>query len=56
MSVSMIWIGMDVHKDTVMAAVYLGDAREAEVVQQLPCWGVPQPVPHLAGHKGNERD
>jgi len=36
MSVSMIWIGMDVHKDTVMAAVYLGDAREAEVVQQLP--------------------
>ena len=36
MSASMIWIGMDVHKDTVMAAVYLGDAREAEVVQQLP--------------------
>ncbi len=27
---------MDVHKDTVMVAVYQGDAREAEVVQQLP--------------------
>ncbi len=29
MSSSMIWIGMDVHKDTVMVAVYRGDAREA---------------------------
>jgi len=36
MSSSIIWIGMDVHKDTVMAAVYAGGAREAEVVQQLP--------------------
>jgi hypothetical protein len=36
MSSSMIWIGMDVHKDTVMVAVFQGHAREAEVVQQLP--------------------
>lgn len=36
MSSTMIWIGMDVHKDTVMAAVFRGDAKEAEVVQQLP--------------------
>ncbi len=36
MSSSIIWIGMDVHKDTLMVAVYRGDAREAEVVQQLP--------------------
>jgi transposase len=36
MSSSIIWIGMDVHKDTVMVAVFRGDAREAEVVQQLP--------------------
>jgi transposase len=31
----MIWIGMDVHKDTVMAAVYLDNAQEPEIVQQL---------------------
>ena len=31
MSSSIIWIGMDVHKDTVMVAVYRGDAREAEL-------------------------
>lgn len=37
MSSPLIWIGMDVHKDTVMVAVFCGDAREAEVVQQLPC-------------------
>ena len=36
MSSSIIWIGMDVHKDTVMVAVFRGHAREAEVVQQLP--------------------
>ena len=36
MSSSIIWIGMDVHKDTVMVAVFQGHAREAEVVQQLP--------------------
>lgn len=36
MSSSIIWVGMDVHKDTVMAAVFQGDAREAEVVQELP--------------------
>ena len=27
---------MDVHKDTVMIAVYLNEAREPEIVQQLP--------------------
>jgi hypothetical protein len=32
----MIWIGMDVHKDTVMAAVFEGEAREAEVVREIP--------------------
>lgn len=31
-----IWIGMDVHKDTVMVAVLEGGAREPEVVKQLP--------------------
>ena len=36
MSTSMIWIGMDVHKDTVMIVVYLNEAREPEIVQQLP--------------------
>ena len=36
MSSSIIWIGMDVHKDTVMVAVYTDDAREPEIVQQLP--------------------
>ena len=36
MSSPIIWIGMDIHKDTVMVAVFRGDAREAEVVQQLP--------------------
>ena len=36
MSTSMIWIGMDVHKDIVMVAVYLNEAREPEIVQQLP--------------------
>ena len=35
MSSAMIWIGMDVHKDTVMAAVYLDNAQEPEIVQQL---------------------
>ena len=36
MSSSMISIGMDVHKDTVMLAVYIDDSREPEIVQQLP--------------------
>ncbi len=36
MSSSMIWIGMDVHKDTVMVAVYADEAKEPEIVQQLP--------------------
>jgi transposase len=36
MSSSIIWIGMDVHKDTVMVAVYVDDARDPEVVQELP--------------------
>lgn len=35
MTSSMIWIGMDVHKDTVMVAVFEGGKREPEVVQQL---------------------
>lgn len=35
-SSSMIWIGMDVHKDSVMVAVYADGAREPEVVQPLP--------------------
>ena len=33
---SIIWIGMDVHKDTVMVAVFEDGRSEAEVVQQLP--------------------
>jgi transposase len=36
MSSSMVWIGMDVHKDTVMAAVFVDKAHEPEIVQQLP--------------------
>ena len=32
----MIWIGMDVHKDTVMVAVFTDQDREAEIVKQLP--------------------
>ena len=35
MSSSIIWIGMDVHKDTVMVAVYVDGGQEPEVVQQL---------------------
>ena len=35
-STPMIWIGMDVHKDTVMVAVFKDRNREAEIVQQLP--------------------
>ena len=31
-----IWIGMDVHKDTVMVAVFEDGSREPEVVKQLP--------------------
>ena len=31
-----IWIGMDVHKDTVMVAVFEGRNGAAEIVQQLP--------------------
>lgn len=36
MSSSIIWIGMDVHKDTVMAAVFEGPAGEPKAVQELP--------------------
>ena len=36
MSTSIIWIGMDVHKDTVMVAMYLNEARKPDIVQQLP--------------------
>lgn len=36
MSSTIIWIGMDVHKDTVMVAVYVGGATEPETVKQLP--------------------
>lgn len=35
-STPIIWIGMDVHKDTVMVAVFEGQSSEAEIVQQLP--------------------
>jgi len=35
-STPIIWIGMDVHKDTVMLAVFEDGRREAEIVQQLP--------------------
>lgn len=35
-STAIIWIGMDVHKDTVMAAVFESDNGEAEIVHQLP--------------------
>lgn len=35
-STSIIWIGMDVHKDTVMVAVFEEGNREAEIVKQLP--------------------
>jgi hypothetical protein len=31
MSSSIIWIGVDVHKETVMVAVYEGGAQEAVV-------------------------
>jgi len=33
-SSSIIWIGMDVHKDTVILAVSADQQREAEIVQQ----------------------
>lgn len=33
---SIIWIGMDVHKDTVMVAVFEDGKAEAEIVKQLP--------------------
>ena len=36
MSSSMIWIGMDVHKETITLAVFEGTSKEAEVVQKLP--------------------
>ena len=36
MSLSNIWIGMDVHKDTVMLAVYKDAAQEPGIIQQLP--------------------
>lgn len=34
-STAMIWIGMDVHKDTVMVSVFEGQNAEPEIVQQL---------------------
>ena len=33
MSSSIIWIGMDMHKDTVMADVYADESREPEIVR-----------------------
>ena len=35
-SSSIIWIGMDVHKDSVMLAVYVGNSTEPELVKPLP--------------------
>ena len=35
-STPIIWIGMDVHKDTVMVAVFKHGNHEAEIVKQLP--------------------
>jgi transposase len=35
-SSTIIWIGMDVHKDSVMLAVYDGDSVEPAAVDQLP--------------------
>ena len=35
-STTMIWIGMDVHKDTVMVSVFEGQNTEPEIVHQLP--------------------
>jgi transposase len=32
---SIIWIGMDVHKDTVMVAVYRDLQQEPEIVQEI---------------------
>ncbi len=36
MSESLIFIGMDVHQDTVTLAVFEGASKEAAVVQKLP--------------------
>jgi transposase len=36
MSTSTIYVGMDVHKDSVMVAVFEGFAAEAERVERLP--------------------
>ena len=36
MSRSIIHVGMDVHKDTIMVAVFVDDAPKPEIVQQLP--------------------
>jgi transposase len=36
MSSSIIWIGMDVHKDSVMVAVFRDSATEPEIVKPLP--------------------
>lgn len=36
MSRSIIHVGMDVHKDTIMIALYVHDAPEPELVQMLP--------------------
>ena len=36
MSSPIIWMGMDVHKDTVMVAVFEDESGEVEIVQQLP--------------------
>ncbi|MDK1039758.1 MAG: IS110 family transposase [Actinomycetota bacterium] len=35
-SSTIIWIGMDVHKDSVMLAVYDGRSKDPEIVEQLP--------------------
>jgi hypothetical protein len=39
MSSSIVWIGMDVYKDTVTVAVYVDSAQEPEVVQQVATEG-----------------
>ena len=35
-SSSIIWIGMDVHKDSVMLAVYVGSSKDPELLEPLP--------------------
>ena len=51
MSSSMIWIGMDVHKDTVMVAVY---AEESRVSRPRDDFSRPH-APQLPSHVGSLR-